>query len=282
MKKYFIKTSFMLLAVLVFGTYALAQESYHLQYKFTKGKNLTYKSQTSTDMTQEVMGREMKVNSEVNLLTSTSVENVDQEGTAAIIASLDSATIHSVMMGRDTTYTPAAMLGIKTKFNCTKYGNTSSMELLDSASDNNRMALQFSQGGKSMFIHMPASDIKVGDNWTSSEVDTIKNFGGKILNTADYTYTLAGKEEKMGHNCYKIPFTSTNKIEGSGNMQGMELYIEGSGKSSGTVYINVDDGMIVYMENDLNSDLTMATTGQQKMIIPITQSTKTTVSLVSE
>jgi hypothetical protein len=60
------------------------------------------------------------------------------------------------------------------------------------------------------------------------------------------------------------------------------LFIEGSGKSNGTLFFDPTDGLPVAEESTLDLELTIAVTGQQNMTIPQTQSMKTTMVLLPQ
>jgi hypothetical protein len=62
-------------------------------------------------------------------------------------------------------------------------------------------------------------------------------------------------------------------------MQGMEFFIDGSGKINGTIYFDAKAGLVVYEETNSDGETNMALTGEQQMIIPITQVTKTVRTL---
>ncbi len=57
-------------------------------------------------------------------------------------------------------------------------------------------------------------------------------------------------------------------------MMGMDVFTEGGGKMSGTIYFDEKAGMLVSEDSKIDMDLTAAVKGQQNMTIPITQSGK--------
>ena len=270
-----------LTAVFLFTSSLFAQETYNLSYKFSKGKTYLYKNETASNMTQEVMGREMKFDNTANDVVRFVVNDVASNGDAELVFSLDSAVVTTSMMGRDTTMDVSSQLGKRVKATITPIGEVKNFEELDSVAASNRF-VSLSQVVNGFFARFAGKEIKTGDTWNNSVIDTIKNFGGAIIDTTDYVYTLAGKENKLGHNCLKIPFTSNLKLEGKGNMQGMDLYINGTGKASGTIYFDAENGMLIYSQTNMDNDMTMATSGAQSMVIPITQSVKATQSLIGQ
>lgn len=272
---------FVILTAVVFCSSLYAQDAYKLQYKFEKGKTYLYRIEATTDISQEMMGQEMKFNTISNNVARFNIENTANDGSADIIFSLDSAYVKSNIRGKDTTFNLQDMIGKKIKMNVSELGRINTYTVLDSMQDNNR-TLSVAQESKNFFRLLNGKETKAGDKWNSTEVDTINNMGGKIVSNIDYEYSLAGIEDKLGHQCYKIPFTAKIKIEGKGNMSGMDLFIEGNGKSSGTAYLDVKTGMNVYVESSVDNEMTIATSGQQTMTIPMSQSTKNVISLIGD
>ncbi len=279
MKKYFYTLAVLITAGLISASSLFAQESYNLSYKFTKGKSYLYRNVTTSDMTQEAMGREMKFSNSSNDVVRFEVNDLASNGDADLIFTLDSAVVRTSMMGRDTTLDVSALLGKRVKATITPLGEVKKFEEVDSVSVQNRF-VSISQLVNSFFARLAGKEIKTGDSWNGSVIDTIKNFGGAIIDTTNFVYTLAGKENKLGHSCLKIPFTSSLRLNGNGNMQGMELFINGNGKASGTIYFDAENGLLVYEESNMNNNMTMSTSGAQGMVIPMTQSVKVVQSLI--
>jgi hypothetical protein len=175
----------------------------------------------------------------------------------------------------DTTINLTDMIDKKMKVTISKYGSIISKEMIDSV---NLEGMQI--GRKDEFARFPEEEVKEGDTWSTSNVDTLNIMGGSTIMTSEIKYTLSGKEEKAGHTVRKIPFSSTIKIEGGGNLMGFQFVLEGSGTSSGAYYFDEKRGIPVQTEANQVYDITMAATGDQNMIIPINQQVKTTRTLV--
>lgn len=281
MKKNIYFFAVLITAAFIFTSSIYAQKAYNIQYKFVKGKTYLYRSESATQMTQEVMGREMKFSTDVNDVVRFHVKDVASDGNTDLIFSLDSAIVKTSMMGKDTTLNVSDFIGKRVEATLTSLGEVKDIQELDSVAASNRF-VSLSQEVNRFFARFSGKEVKTGDTWSNSVIDTIKNFGGVIVDTTDYVYTLAGKEEMQGHSCLKIPFTSNLKVEGKGNMQGMDLFINGTGKATGTVYFDEKNGLLVYSEMNLDNDMTMATSGAQSMVIPITQSIKANQSLIEK
>ena len=64
-------------------------------------------------------------------------------------------------------------------------------------------------------------------------------------------------------------------IKGKGTQMGMEMFIEGTGKTQGFYYFDPKISLIVYSEDNTEMDMNVAVSGPQNMTIPMTQSMKT-------
>ena len=89
-----------------------------------------------------------------------------------------------------------------------------------------------------------------------------------------------GNETKSGYDCLKIDVKGTITLEGDGSMQGMKFFIEGDGDVQSTLYFAPKEGLLVAAETQTDIEMTAAITGQMNMTIPITQSQKSSITLV--
>ena len=132
------------------------------------------------------------------------------------------------------------------------------------------------------FQRLPEKPVTLGEKWHITTTDSVDMMGGKMVTTGEIDYTLAGKEQRLGHECLKIAFTGKTVVAGKGKMMGMEIFTEGTGKLTGTFFFDCSRGLSVAEEGASDSEMTAAITGQQNMTIPISQSVKSTRTLVSE
>jgi hypothetical protein len=255
-----------------------AQENYKLEYKFEKGKTYRYQDVTKTDMTQEMMGKEMKIKSESNIVNRLVVDDVTENGNAVLLISADSMKVFSSTPMGDTTMILSELIGKRTKVILSHLGKIENREIVDSVKLMGRAA-GAAQRESIQFPKLSDKVVKIGDTWTATTEDTVNQMGGKIAVTGNFEYKLLGQEKKDGCDCLKITFTGKTTTEGKATMQGMEFFIDGSGKTSGTIYFDAKAGLVVYEETNSDSETNMALTGEQQMIIPITQVTKTVRTL---
>ena len=256
-----------------------AQDTYKLEYKFEKGKTYRYQDITKTDMTQEMMGKEMKIKSESNVVNRLVVDDVTKNGNAILLISADSMKVFSSTPMGDTTIIMSELIGKRTKVVLSNLGKIENREIVDSVKITGRAA-GAAQREAIQFAKLSDKVVKIGETWTATTQDTVNQMGGKIAVTGNYEYTLLGQEKKDDRNCLKITYTGKTTTEGKAKMQGMEFFIDGSGKTSGTIYFDAKAGLVVYEETLNDSETNMALTGEQQMIIPITQVTKSIRTLI--
>jgi hypothetical protein len=273
------KASITMIILILSITFAYAQESYKLEYKFEKGKTYLYKDFTTGDITQEMMGREIKMKNESNAVIRIVVDNVAKDREATLLVSADSLSVFSSTPRGDTTMTMNEMIGKRTKVILSSTGKITKIETIDSIKLMGR-AMGGAQREGIKFAQLSDKPVKIGETWTSSTQDTVNQMGGKIVVTGNHEYTLVGKEKKDGYDCLKITFTGKTTTEGKASVQGMEFFIDGSGKVNGTFFFNPKAGLLIYEETNTDSETNMATTGEQSMIIPITQVTKSIRNLL--
>lgn len=270
-----------LFLVALLAASALAQDSYRLEYKFQKGKTYRYRSVSAGNMTQEMMGKEMKMTNGSTMVTRTAVENVLPDGNIVLVASADSATIYSKSQMMDTTVVLNTLIGKRTRIVLSKLGKVLSREIIDSVKQESPFG-GGNQRGMVTVTKLPDKEVKVGETWKDVLIDTIESMGGKIYRMSTLQFTLSGKEDKLGHNCLKIDYSGTISDTGKMAMGGMELYLEGGGKIKGTMYFDPRLGVTVFDEMTSDTEETMAVTGQQNMTIPMSQSMKTTRVLLGD
>ncbi len=257
-----------------------AQEKIKLAYNFEKGKTYFYKDTTIGDMTQEMMGREMKMKNESQSLIRIVVNDVDKKKSATLIVSADTVLVHSSMPMRDTTMSIKEIEGKRTKVVVTNLGKILSRETIDSVKVSGRMSSMANREAIN-FPQLSDKALAFGEKWKSTEIDTTSpDNSGQLIVTRDIEYTLVSKEKKKNYDCYKVTFTGTSSTEGKFNMQGMEFYIEGSGKINGSFYFAEKIGMIIESESQTESEMTYASVGENPMTIPITQKIVSKRSLV--
>jgi hypothetical protein len=267
---------FLLLFIIQFQ---LNAQSYELKYDFQEGKTYLFSENTENDLTQSMMGNEMKIKSITRNFIRVTAEDETSRGTLLNV-SLDSAYASISMPMKDTSYNIDQLIGKRISILLSPEGEVLEREIIDTVDVEGDLTHQGNREAIQFLKFLPDKKVSVGESWIVNHVDTVAIMGGGTTMTSEMEFTVAGTEERDGYNVLKIPFTGKIMIEGEGSMMGFKFFIEGSGTNSGDFYFAPEEGLPI--ETILNQffDITMAATGDQNMIIPITQEVKTTRKLV--
>lgn len=271
MRKQFLKSA-MVIALVAMSGFGYSQEVV-LKYQFVMGKTYTYEVQLANNIIQSFGGQEMKMVMDISASSEFFIEKIAENGDITIIELIKDISMHTVMMGRDTTMN-FKDINEKNRVVYTKDGKQISKELIDSASIPD---LAGTTNQISRFMYLPEKAVKVGEKWQNVKTDkteiTDKNPIGTIINSnEDFTYV--GKESQDGKSFDKILIESTSTIEGKGIQMGMEMFMEGTGKTQGFAYFDSKTSVIVYSELNTDMDMNLAIAGQENMTIPMSQSMK--------
>ena len=271
MRKQFLKNA-MVIALVAMSGFGYSQQVV-LKYQFVMGKTYTYEVQLANNIIQSFGGQEMKMVMDISASSEFFIEKIAENGDITIIELIKDISMHTVMMGRDTTMN-FKDINEKNRVVYTKDGKQISKELIDSASIPD---LAGTTNQISRLMYLPEKAVKVGEKWQNVKTDkteiTDKNPIGTIINSnEDFTYV--GKESQDGKSFDKILIESTSTIEGKGIQMGMEMFMEGTGKTQGFAYFDSKTSVIVYSELNTDMDMNLAIAGQENMTIPMSQSMK--------
>jgi hypothetical protein len=262
-----------------FTMHAVAGGPYTLRLNLQQGKTYLYSDVTRAEVTQEMMGQEMKSSTVSKTVSRIALENVQGDKSLSAVMSLDSVVLSVKSARMDTTMVMTDVMGKRSRIVLSPLGKVISRSIIDSIGKAGA-PMRGASGRESARFHVfSEAPVVVGGTWTALISDTAEVMGGKMANVATMAYALAGEEEKAGRKCVKITYTGTMQIEGKGSMMGMEIFTEGKGTVTGTFYFDPAAGIMVAEESKTESDMTAAMTGQQNMTIPISSSSTTTRAL---
>lgn len=282
MKNVIIKSLFVLSFVTI-SIFANSQEAVMLKYNFVKGKTYILSSKLSTNVTQTMGPQEIKVENGIISNSDMQIEDVDNNGNATSLVTLKSASIHTKIpaMNRDTTMNfndlneqrRVVFASTGKEISSITITPEKVMKMMSSASQFTRIQ------------NLPGKSINTGEKWNDKLIDSTKANQQSPVNMAistDMEYSLVGKEVKDGVELLKISFSGAITITGKGNMQGMDLFVEGTGKSEGFSYFNPKTSLVVNTESNTEMDMSIAVSGQQNMTMPMTQSIKISTTLTEK
>lgn len=277
MKNIFIK-QILVLSLFALALIAKAQDATLLKYGFKKGKTYLENTQLTNNVTQSMGGQEFKNEVIVKSTSEWLVENVDNNENATVLVSLKkaksvtklSATEKDSMVNNDMKDQARAIFS--------SAGNKVSNSTI-SISENGQFLEPLSHFTK--ILHLPVRPIKFGEKWTENVIDSIKasDYNPSNLNiNSNIEFTLVGKEVINGVELYKITYSVTLQINGSGNIMGSESIIEGNGKSLGVAYFNPKLLLVVSNNASLELDMNLAISGQENT--PMNQRMQIATTLV--
>jgi hypothetical protein len=266
--------------VLIFNSLATFSQEFKPIIKVAKGENYNYTSGMNMDINISVAGQEMKVTSSSTYTIKNVIDKVNADGSIDIINTTWDIKVLSSAMGKDSTINMEGKAGPTYKQQFDKLGNFVKKEIIDSSAlliniDNTSNSL-------SVFCEFPDKNLKPGDKWTKERTDSIdiKQMGGKMGVKGQTEYTFGQKEKIDGMDLIKVTFTATLGIGGKGNMMGMDIFMEGTGVSSGELYFDPATGVIYTNKGNIEMDINMAITGAQSMTMPMNQKITYTQKLV--
>jgi len=254
---------------------ASAQEQYTLTYRFAKDHPYRFRDTTTVTSSQEMMGQEMKVASTVVITSRMIPAEAKADGSTVVTVSADGVMMKIKSPMQDTTLTLSNAVGKRTRLTLSKLGETLAREVVDTVKVT---GMSMAAGRQDMLrLHVfPDHPVKVGEKWKTVKPDTTDmGGGGKMVTVSNGESTLMGKEPHAGHECLKISYTGTLTLTGKWSMNGMEFFLEGGGKTSGTYLVDPATGLPVIEDSRYDVESTVAITGQQNMTVPSSQSAVT-------
>ncbi len=272
----------MLIVTVVFvmvNVQAGAQEKFSLSYKMGKGKTYRYMQGSIVETIQEMGGQEMKMNTDTHSHLKYEIDSVSADGTMSLVYSFEDVSFHMKGMGRDTTMDMKDKENKPVRGKLTALGKLTKEPSHDTAKPG-KSSFSIGSLGSVNFTRLPDHQVCIGEKWSRVSTDTTEVGEGQIVYKKNIEYSFTGKEKRGSHDCVKIEFKGSMEITGKMKQMGMDLAMEGSGDTSGTIWFDAPLGLLIEEVDNNNVDMTMALTGQQQMTIPITQKMTTTQSLI--
>ncbi len=276
MKKKMFKSVLALLLILP-GLTIYSQNAWLLKYQFEKGKSYDQHTRITQDIVQTMNGQEIKILSEIEANNRLDVENREGDGTALLLVSAGDLSVRSAAMGRDTTMKYSGLKD-KVRVKLSETGKLISSEKVDS-SEVSAIISQLNMGDQR---YLPGKQVKAGEKWEDQSVVNRKPSAGSPFEleiTTDTDYSFSGAEQLNGKELLKVTYTGEMHMKGKGTQMGMEMYLEGAGKTEGFFYFDPAAYVVVSSTDLAELEINVSVTGPQNMTIPMTQSVKTITTL---
>lgn len=254
-------------------------QEYKTEIKVTKDQSYNYKTDMVMDITQTVGGQEMKINTSVSATYKNLILDVINGQPKVKSTVWDVQTSMKMMM--DTTIKMEGQIGPENIILYSKYGDVMKKEVGENPSGKDlNMGSTANSGG--IFCEFPERNVKVGDKWTKEQTDSVANaqLGGKVGINIKKEYTLGAMETIDGKEWQKVTVSSTMEIGGKGHVQGMDLFMEGTGIQKGDIYLDPKTNTVYLSKINTEMDMNIALTGPQSMTIPMTQKITSTQKLI--
>jgi len=278
--------NFKLLLAILFSVIVLplcAQEPFDLVFRYQPGTIYKYRSVDTFTSQQEDNGQEIKIDGGNYSLFKMEVIAVAPDSSMTFISSYDEMKIVVKSPMMDTTIYQEDMIGKRMKVVLTKHGKELSKKMLDSIDNSRTKSLMTMTSIQNVsFFQLPGRSVATGEKWMA-EINDSSDFGvGYTIQTGAVEYTIAGVEPKNGRTCLKIDFISKSEHVGKMKQMGMDVFIEGTGDTTGTIWFDAIAGILVQRESTAIKDMTFAITGPMTMSIPMVEYIKSTYSLVEK
>jgi hypothetical protein len=211
---------------------------------------------------------------------SISVGSTQADSILVYSITVDSSENVAILPSGDTNRMPSPTLGKVKETRIRPNGEEISSRWLDTAFAQSNAGKMRDFG--SFFFKLPAGSVDTGATWHQDKVDTAgtPGGGGNIIVNTSTDYKLTGQQSVNGIPCAKIEFTGKVTMNGSASIQGMDLTITGKGTVTGSVLFDYGAGRVVGISGSSNQDLTMVSSGENAMTIPINQQTSYELSVV--
>jgi hypothetical protein len=122
-------------------------------------------------------------------------------------------------------------------------------------------------------IEFPAKPITVGESWEIAHTDTLDPSGkGSSVRSAKATYRLEALVDTLGTRCARIRSTTQFEFSVQQQTQYGTVSVQGTGTARGVAYVEVKSGFLVARQEDSETQMEMAFSGQIEMVGSMQQS----------
>lgn len=256
-----------------------------LRYAMIKGSTYAYLLTQESKTAANMMGQEFTSTSTAKFWLSLRVEEVGKNGEFICVGKIDTAimSIESPMM-RDTALIPREFFGKRVHVTLSPIGKTLDVTPIDTVPPVQRLAMLGPFGPTDLFrrilFELPDQEVAIGDSWKKAQPDTSKRMNIQIIVKPNTQYKIAGKEKVGALECYKIETEGTASQYGAGQVQGMEVVIDGTIKSKGAIHFAPKEGVLVGIDQTTNVEATTSGTGEQMFTQTTSTEQRTTIKLI--
>jgi hypothetical protein len=260
---------------------ASAQETISLAFGYQKGVVYHYRSSDTFDSQQESGSSEMKIGGGTRSLVRMEVTDVSADGSLTCITAFEEMKTVVKSSVLDTLIAQDDLIGKWDQFVVDRNGREVGRKSTEQGSNAGaRGLMNVAASRNTPFFQLPGRSVVMGGKW-SADINDSSSFGeGYLVQKGTIEFFLAGREKKNDHDCLKITFTSRVNHAGKVRLMDTEVFVEGTGDTSGFIWFDPLAGILVQRESNAIQEMTFAITGMGAMTVPMTQEVKSVYGLV--
>ncbi|HEY0970018.1 MAG TPA: hypothetical protein VGE02_03465 [Gemmatimonadales bacterium] len=244
------------------------------QFAYQPGTH-RYRLEQVTEATQEMGGQSMS-----STMTTTQVIGVQLEragDSLAVTFTVDSVGIESEIPQAQAMAQAEAdkLVGAKVKGSVSPRGAIGALSRVGGDSSS---AGDLSAGFRNFFPRFPQGELKAGMTWTDTTTSKFDANGIDGTAISVVTYTVTGDTTVSGKQAWRIAQKGTVTTNGTGNSQGQDLALAGSGTIEGANVVS-KDGLYLGGESRLDQNMTVQVVAMG-IEVPVTQKVTSKVRMV--
>ena len=256
------------------------ETGYILTYRIAPNTAHRYSMLIQQVSTMEMMGQSMEITSDNLFRLTFGGRGTNAEKNLLLTVTIDSAAMSFKGMGQERTSDLSSLKGKSFGLILSPLGKEVGLEGADS------IMVDFGPmpGGKqsiktlyrSQFPTLPDHPVKIGESWTSDDVESRPQSGMEMTIKTQNTNVLEGFETVMGEECVKVTSKAKGTMEGTGEQMGAQIALEADMEVKGTWYFAYKKGFFVKSASETFFEGTVAVTSPTNMTIPVNGMAKTT------
>jgi hypothetical protein len=260
---------------------AQAGKAVVLEYKMPEGRTLTYKNTQESGQVMDVMGQTVDSSTTAGGTYTFKAKGLKDKNFLLGVTIDDMTTTVSGPQG-DLSPDLTSVKGKSFDMVLSPLGSeidVSGAEAITFTSANGTSSV--AAGFKLFFPDLPGKPVKAGDTWESAGGVDQKSESMNVRLDFKNLDTFDGLETVDGMECARIKSQVTATISGTGNQQGMDVAISGTGKGTNTWYFAIKDGIYVKSTSDMTMEMAISVSAAG-MTIPMTQTQKGELTLTAK
>jgi hypothetical protein len=267
------RTIFTSIFLLLFAVGLHAQEA---AYRYTQGQEYKYLLEQTGMRIQEVQGQTSNISSESTISALlTSLETLENGHQRLQLTVENALMITETPQGSQTTGTDLSGKSIIFEIDAT--GDVADVDTAIKLLDEE--AIGILSGMTNILPKLDASKLSDGSKWEVTRSDTAGEGESRQITESETSYTITGRKEVKGFECFEISIVTNSDIEGKRVQGDNEWSINGEREMKATLYHAIKEGILVSLEAETNGDIVVLISGNN-MRIPITSNEVAKITLV--